>query len=191
LDTISSQPAVGCRCPCIRVRDESDRSAGQSRTRRNPEVPSLRRVNPSHPCSRVRTFTCATGQRCRLGERSPNGHAPGCRHHLCSVPVRSSRRTSVLVAHRRGSGSRVPVFGEQVHGFVGVDVTALGRLAEVVLRGGRSRRSAGRRLVLWPGPKKPHSVVAVSGGRGGSPVAVPEPWSVARVCGWRSETATA
>jgi len=66
-----------------------------------------------------------------------------------------------------------------------------GRSAEVVLRGGRGRRGAGGRLVLWLGPKEPHCVAGVSGGRGGSPAAVPEQWPVAGVCGWRSGTAAA
>jgi len=42
---------------------------------------------------------------------------------------------------------------------------------------------AGGRLVPWPGPQEPHCVAGVSGGRGGSPAAVPERWPVARACG--------
>ena len=37
-----------------------------------------------------------------------------------------------------------------------------------------SAEGAGSRLVLWPGPREPHCVAGVSGGRGGSPAAVPE-----------------
>jgi len=46
---------------------------------------------------------------------------------------------------------------------------------------------AGGRLVPWLRPKEPHSVAGVSGGRGGSPAAVPERWSVARACGGAPE----
>jgi len=61
------------------------------------------------------------------------------------------------------------------------------RLAGVVLRGGRRRWGAGGRLVLWLGPKEPHCLAGVSGGRDGSPAAVPERWSVARACGGAPE----
>jgi hypothetical protein len=60
-------------------------------------------------------------------------------------------------------------------------------LAEVVLSGDCGCWRPGWQLVLWLSPTEPHCVVAVSGGQGGSPIAVPERWSAARDAGGAPE----
>ena len=49
--------------PRTRVRNESDRSAGDFATLQKPEVACTGHRDPRHPCTRVRTFTPAEGIR--------------------------------------------------------------------------------------------------------------------------------
>ena len=121
----------------------------------------------------------------------PFAGAAGAAVHVLEVSGHGEELLLMLFPHLRGLRIDLPARWCCWPAAVPVRVGAGVCLAEVVLRGGRGRWGAGCRLVLWLGPKEPHCVVAVSGGRGGSPAAVPERWPVARVCGRRSGTAAA
>ena len=108
----------------------------------------------------------------RRGKRVPASLDPGGLWILLDLPA--------LVLRAGGCARRAAVV-------VPVRADAGWRLAGLVLRGGRRRWGAGGRLVLWLGPKEPHCLAGVSGGRDGSPAAVPERWSVARACGGAPE----